>query len=466
MLGRVSPDPGVAVKERIFKYLLDAGKGVAADQILRDIFKLLPTSARTSDRIIAGFLEQDPRFVRTRGLWQLRAESALPAAFDFARAVVLYLRSPDPSETLRSLPGAIRLPSGNIQDISASTTIRDLGLIRSELENHPLVMWSSREFRVWNGLLRIRGLETWKGDTLFLRDLAARALGRKPSKLCPEDLASGLGVSPADEARPREAVEYLHACWLLILERIPEEYRRDPDSLRDWSRGPGTAVDFSRFAFGPDFLRRLPATAGVYIMTDRDGNVIYVGKSGNLKRRVSSYFSRRALSQPKIARIHERLYSIDIRETDNEVEALLLEMRMIKGLRPVINLQTDIHQGGKNRHEGRNFLIFVANVESGKAKVYFFRNGISAGRQAALLGRPPSRRLEERIKSLFFASGIKGRSSGKTWEKEIASRWFAANQRRLNYLDIDEAGDYAAVLKLLRHYLCDPDKLSHKVYYR
>jgi hypothetical protein len=50
--------------------------------------------------------------------------------------------------------------------------------------------------------------------------------------------------------------------------------------------------------------------------------------------------------------------------------------------------------------------------------------------------------------------------------EEIVSRWFSANRRYFNFVDVDEAGSYEATLSRLRAYLADPDRLSRKVYYR
>lgn len=88
------------------------------------------------------------------------------------------------------------------------------------------------------------------------------------------------------------------------------------------------------------FIRSLPQTSGVYLMKDRLGQVIYVGKAKNLKRRVSSYFqgSRKFIySQPKIGAMVEMVREISIHQTRNEAEALLLEGRLIKEYRPRYN---------------------------------------------------------------------------------------------------------------------------------
>jgi excinuclease ABC subunit C len=87
-------------------------------------------------------------------------------------------------------------------------------------------------------------------------------------------------------------------------------------------------------------VRSLPQTAGVYLMKDRLGQVIYVGKAKNLKRRVSSYFqgSRRFVrAQPKIAAMVEMVREISIHQTRNETEALLLEGKLIKQYKPRYN---------------------------------------------------------------------------------------------------------------------------------
>ena len=88
------------------------------------------------------------------------------------------------------------------------------------------------------------------------------------------------------------------------------------------------------------FIRGLPQGSGVYLMKDRLGHVIYVGKAKNLKRRVSSYFqgSRRFIrAQPKIAAMVEMVCEISIHETKNETEALLLEGKLIKEYKPRYN---------------------------------------------------------------------------------------------------------------------------------
>lgn len=86
-------------------------------------------------------------------------------------------------------------------------------------------------------------------------------------------------------------------------------------------------------------VRRLPDKPGVYLMKDRLGRIIYVGKAKSLKKRVSSYFtpSRAMTWHPKIRALIEMIADFDTMEVRSEPEALLLEGKLIKQWKPRYN---------------------------------------------------------------------------------------------------------------------------------
>jgi excinuclease ABC subunit C len=84
------------------------------------------------------------------------------------------------------------------------------------------------------------------------------------------------------------------------------------------------------------FLRSLTAGPGVYRMLDDRGELLYVGKAKNLRRRVASYFTR--ASNRRIASMVSQIHSIEITATHTEAEALLLENNLIKEHRPRYNV--------------------------------------------------------------------------------------------------------------------------------
>ncbi|HOP94264.1 MAG: excinuclease ABC subunit UvrC [Dictyoglomaceae bacterium] len=82
---------------------------------------------------------------------------------------------------------------------------------------------------------------------------------------------------------------------------------------------------------------RFPESPGVYLFYDSSGNVLYVGKAKNLKKRIASYFSES--SSLKAAYLLRKSSDLNYIVTDSETEALLLEAILIKKHRPMMNVQ-------------------------------------------------------------------------------------------------------------------------------
>jgi len=85
------------------------------------------------------------------------------------------------------------------------------------------------------------------------------------------------------------------------------------------------------------FLRTLTSRPGVYRMLNATGEVLYVGKARNLKKRVSSYFRNSGLA-PKTRALMQQMARVEITVTHTEAEALLLENNLIKTHRPRYNV--------------------------------------------------------------------------------------------------------------------------------
>ena len=84
-------------------------------------------------------------------------------------------------------------------------------------------------------------------------------------------------------------------------------------------------------------LKTIPTDPGVYQYFDEKGEIIYVGKAKNLKRRVSSYFNKQQQSR-KVSVLVSRIADIKFTVVANEMEALLLENNFIKQYKPRYNI--------------------------------------------------------------------------------------------------------------------------------
>lgn len=87
-----------------------------------------------------------------------------------------------------------------------------------------------------------------------------------------------------------------------------------------------------------DKLDRLPAGPGVYLMKDAKGNILYVGKGKDLRKRVFSYFREKEHQYPKTRVLVSKVSDLEFILTASEKEALILESNLIKRHRPRYNV--------------------------------------------------------------------------------------------------------------------------------
>ena len=85
-------------------------------------------------------------------------------------------------------------------------------------------------------------------------------------------------------------------------------------------------------------VKQFPVTPGVYLMKDEQGRVLYVGKAKNLRNRAGYYFSKAAAEDMRTADLVKLIADIDFLAAETEVDALLLEARLVKDIQPRFNL--------------------------------------------------------------------------------------------------------------------------------
>ena len=84
-------------------------------------------------------------------------------------------------------------------------------------------------------------------------------------------------------------------------------------------------------------VKQFPTTPGIYLMKDAQGRVIYVGKAKNLRNRAGSYFHKTAAEDRRICDWIAEVADVDFLAADSEVDALLMEARLIKDIQPKYN---------------------------------------------------------------------------------------------------------------------------------
>jgi excinuclease ABC subunit C len=85
-------------------------------------------------------------------------------------------------------------------------------------------------------------------------------------------------------------------------------------------------------------LANLPRNSGVYLMKDKSGDIIYIGKAKNLNNRVRTYFQNGQRYDPKTAALVSKIVDFEFYVTDTEMEAMILESNLVKQHKPRYNV--------------------------------------------------------------------------------------------------------------------------------
>ena len=130
---------------------------------------------------------------------------------------------------------------------------------------------------------------------------------------------------------PEPAVEVVEGALDQIIQQAPpasEDKRASAASQAAW--------DFA-FRRAAAKVREFPKTPGIYLMKDAAGRVIYIGKAKNLRSRAGSYFLVGAQQEYRTAQWVHEIADADFVECESEVDAILMESRLIKDVQPKYN---------------------------------------------------------------------------------------------------------------------------------
>lgn len=116
-------------------------------------------------------------------------------------------------------------------------------------------------------------------------------------------------------------------------------------------------------------LKKLPGKPGVYVMRDKDDNIIYVGKAVSLKNRVRQYF-RKTNKTARIQKMVSLISRFEYIVVDSEAEALILECNLIKKNRPKFNVLLK---------DDKTYPYIKIDIKSDYPGVYYTRRIVNDG---------------------------------------------------------------------------------------
>jgi len=452
--------PTSLIAERAVRLLRQTGRPADSMTLAEELLSTVVQHETAAKKVLATAFAGDPRLAYERGAWRLAApfqheerEHGAPEPFEADRTLLLV----DGERQKRGKP--FILHSISALRLRADDVIAACG---GELAEGPPGAYLRRSIlETIDGAVpvihdqpgAIKALEAWLDEQLpvpiSLRRLAQERLGMSASHDL-EALAARLGLPWRQTEDHLEQADTLDSC-LQHLRRQGEQLHE----LRIALHQGAPPIDWPRYAFNREFLRRVPAAAGTYKFFDAQGNLLYIGKSKNLQRRLNSYFRESVRSRPeRVQKLLDALFRLEYQATLSDLEAMLQEARAIQQERPERNVQRKVKPSRARARRLGSILI----LEPAKRPLVLRSYLISRGRLLGRIGIGPRggglRRIERLLDNHFFSVPVGPTTvSGPDLDVEIVARWLAANRDQVVAFDPTELRSSREVIERLRWFL-------------
>jgi hypothetical protein len=293
-------------------------------------------------------------------------------------------------------------------------------------------------------------------ETFRILDLAAAAAALGPRQLTAsadiQAVARAYGVALSAATDSSLSPNHGDVLWTVVAE-AGRNGLTWPEFL-DLPATSRTPVSFQRYAFDEEWLVSLPEAPAVYVMRDRSNRVLYVGKAATLRRRIQDYFRSSRHVTNGVMRLREDVHSIDYHRVGSELEALLLENRLIREHRPEHNVQRRIAEG-RSRYAAPLLpvIIFGSSAARRKAEVFLVAGDKPALQVRVDMRRPPRATLEQAVDFIAGRRHRYRRSACITnWGSEgaeICRRYFGRYRNNLRWTEVGPAIQAARLVDVM-----------------
>ena len=450
------------VTDRLYAFLVENGGEVGAEEIAAEALGLRGARGAIADRIVATAASEDPRVVRGTTGWTIAAPSSSQKARN-ARYLMIAEGGRDGTQwiAVRGLgfDGAEKTVDGAFEIDDRAKAIHTLEGIEDLAANSVAVAFRlpgvreriNRQSRTWLG----RAVLPEDGGLCLFRLARRRFPDRSFASL--DSIAEALGMACVTERGLREEVELGGELLLGLLERCETEGLADLEDIEADQYPLKEAVRFASYAFEEADLATLPAGQGVYIMRDREGEVIYVGKSKHLRDRVRTYFADQTDRPEKTRKILERIWSVDVEEVGSEVEALILEARLIQACRPSFNTQVDVHERPGSYEGARRYLLLLPSSDPDSVELFWVDDRSPIEQIRVRLDRTDWAAADTSIGRLFESESP--RTARLADEDRAAHRilgtWMAHNHEMAQVIHVDDSAGREDLCRVVEDAIVD-----------
>ncbi len=357
------------MRDAIHQYLSGRPSGATAEELIGLIFTRPGSDTSLGPRFLQTMLGGDSRFAfdEQRLRWRAAIHQHLVLPLEDATFVVVDLETtggaPSQGESIIEI-GAVKISGGTVVDTFQTLVdpgrplprfiTRLTGISDEMLAGQPRIRQALPDFARFAGE-HVMVAHNARFDRGFL-DAASRAVLDRPvtsnflctlrlaRRLLPtlrrrglDALAGHFGIPCVDRHRALGDARMTAEVLFHFLDALPKRGVLTVAEALDYQ---GLASDGRRFfcMLPRSAVASLPRGPGIYRFTDQDGELLYIGKAGNLHQRVSSYLSNSKGHSRKTLDLIRNIRSVDVEETGSELEASLLEAELIRARQPPYNV--------------------------------------------------------------------------------------------------------------------------------
>jgi len=460
--------PVSLLAERAVRYLTGVGKPADSRSLAEELLSTRTADEAAARRLLETAFGGDPRLSYEKGSWRttdqtVSDEQAVEKNEVEPERVLVFIRGsrPDPAQPFQiKTVSALRLKQDEVIGACGGDPMD--GPYGNRLRRAMLELLDGAIPVTHAPRAAVRALEQWLKEPLSA-PISLRRLGRDRVGLTLnhelEDLVARLGLDWRAGDDPLEMADTLDAC--LIALRRPDEPLQ---SLREGAAHGIKPIDWSRYAFNREFLRRIPRVPGTYRFYDDRGNLLYVGKSKNLQQRIGSYFREERQRAERVQRLIDRAHRIEYEAAGSDLEAMLREAEQIRTDQPTANVQRRIRSRRGRAERLRAILILEPAASPHVLRAFLIREGrlidrVPIGPRGGGLAR-----IRRVLDNHYFSapSGPPPIDDGPDLDVAIVVRWLAANRDRVVAFDPTDLKTSREVIERLRWFLSqgspfDPD---------
>lgn len=393
---------------------------------------------------------------------------ALPRAVDVA---VVKLTGENVIEKIekRLTPPPLIPPRGGLIT-EVSSLIRFIG--DSVIASFDLV----RDMRVLNYILSYYGFDMLGNESISIRKVSRFLLPELPGHDL-ETLARHFKVRILSLESASQKADLVSDVFIECLRIAGEMDILTLGALRDSMAEAQESINWDRYAFDRNILQCFPPCPGVYIMKDRKGDVIYVGKALSLRERVVSYFTGK--EQDRVKGLREKLFDIEYIKTGTALAALLKEAELITTYSPVFN--TVLASSKKKRASARKTrrgpgekhvpaesgkLIFLPSETKDEIDLMLIMHGKPLWRRLLKTDLSNLSNIIEDLTGFLGSPPAPELEPDEEYKVILIEGWLQRNEDSVNCIEIENDEDTSSLDRKIRPLVESGDWCGEKVVYR